>query len=135
MLSYRIRAATATVALFTLASVGFAADSQPMHMMDHHDVTILHMVETASTPADHEAVAKRFEEEAARYEKQAAEHEALAAQYRKAPGNPKWNNNSSALADHCDRLVKSLKASATEARDMAQLHRDVGKLTTPDGGK
>lgn len=135
MLSYRIRAATATAALFALASVGLAADSKPTHMTDHHDVTILHMVETASTPADHEAVAKRFEDEAVRYEKQAAEHEKLAAQYRKAPSNPKWNNNASAMAAHCDRLAKNLKDSAVEARDMAQLHRDVGKLTTPEAGK
>lgn len=131
-------AAIAAVALLGAASLGIAADNPPMHMMDHHDVTILHLVETATTTADHEAVAKRFEEEATQFDKQAAEHEQLAAQYRNHP-NP-WANksagvNTTEMAAHCERIAKSLKASAAEAREMAQLHRDVGKVTTPEAGK
>lgn len=121
---------TAAAVLLGIASIGNAAEDKSMHKMEHqHDVTILHMVETANTAKDHEAVAKRFDDQAAQFEKQAAEHEKLAAHYRKAPTNPKWNNNSTALATHCDHLATSLKASAADARDMAQLHHDFAKMT------
>lgn len=138
MFKHSRRAALAAVALLGAASLGIAADNPPMPMMEHHDVTIRHLVETAKTSADHEAVAKRFEEEAAQFDKQAAEHEQLAAQYRAHP-NP-WANksagvNTPVMAAHCERIAKSLKASAVEARDMAQLHHDIAKVTTPDAGK
>ena len=75
MLKRYLHAATVTAALLALASLGTAAEEKPMHTMEHHDVTITHLVETAQTKADHEAVAKRFEEEAAQFDKKAAEHQ------------------------------------------------------------
>ena len=128
MFARSIFVTTAAALLLGIASIGNAADEKPTHKMEHqHDVTIFHMVETAQTAKDHDAVAKRFDEEAAQFEKQAAEHEKLAAQYRKAPANPKWNNNAAVLATHCDHLAASLKASAADSRDMAELHRGVAK--------
>lgn len=131
-------AALAAAALLGAASLGMAADNPPMPKMEHHDVTILHLVETATTTADHAGVAKRFEEEAAQFDKQAAEHEHLAAQYRHHP-NP-WAKksagvNTTVMAAHCERIAKSLRASAADARDMAQLHGDVSKVTTPETPK
>ena len=71
-------------------------------------------------------MAKRFEAEAAEFDKQAQQHERLAKRYRKGVGaGPKGNADS--LARHCDNLVQNLKASAKDAREMAQLHRDIGK--------
>lgn len=111
-----------SAALFTVGSLSSAVAQ---------DMTVESQVEKAHTQAEHDAVAKRFEEEAAAFDKQASEHEKLAAQYRKQP-NP-WGAKSgpsvAGLASHCDRVAQSLKKSASEAREMARLHRDVGKLT------
>jgi hypothetical protein len=69
------------------------------------------------------------------YDKQAVEHEQLAPAYRKHPAaaHPKGGPvvpqpNYPALAEHCDRLAKSLRDAAAEAREMAHLHHDVAKM-------
>jgi len=116
--------ATAAAAMLALASVSSAADEKATDPMHH--VNIDQQVEMAQTQADHEAVAKRLEDEAAELDKQADEHERLAKRYRAGLGvGPK--TNAASLATHCDNFVKNLRASANDAREMARLHRDVGK--------
>lgn len=125
MLMRYLHAATVTAALLALASFSAAADEKPMHT-EHHDITIVHMVETAQTKADHEAIAKRFEEEAAQFDEKAAQHQRLADHYHNGVGvGPKAN--AASLANHCDNLVKNFKASAADAREMANLHRAVAQ--------
>ena len=83
----------------------------------------------AESSAEHKAAAQRFQDEAAQFEKQAAEHEQMAADYRKrARALPKYNY--AALADHCDRLAKDLKAAAANARETAKLHEAAAKAET-----
>lgn len=139
MTTHHLRLAALSAALLALGTLGAVAQDkeqpkeqpkeQSMPVHEHrmqHDVTVLHLVETAQTAADHEAVAKRLEAEAAEFDKQAQHHERLGKHYRKGLGvGPKGNADS--LARHCDNLVKNFKASATDAREMAQLHRDIGK--------
>lgn len=130
MLKHYLRATTAAFALLAVASVGTAAEEQKdeksIHTMEHqHDVTILHLIETAQTPADHETIAKRFDEEASTFDTQAARHEKLAQQYKHGQGVPPKGNGAS-LSRHCDNIAKNLKASAKDAREMARLHRDLG---------
>lgn len=132
MLTRRICLTTLATSFVALTSLAVAADDstkakETMHHVDHHNITLEHLVTEAKTTADHEAVAKRLDAEAAEYDKKAAEHERMAVHYRKAPSNPKLNNNASALATHCDHLAVSMKESARDAREMAQLHRDLGK--------
>jgi hypothetical protein len=125
--------ATLTAALLAvgaLSSVVAQEQKTPMDMqkmpMDMHQGSMERQVEMAKTQAENEAVAKRFEDEAAQLEKQAAEHERLAKHYRSGVGvGPK--GNAASLAAHCDNLVKSLRASAVDAREMARLHREIGK--------
>jgi hypothetical protein len=125
MLIRYLSAATLSVALLSLSSLATAGDEKPVQMDTHH-VTITHQVEIAQTKADHEAIAKRFEDEASKLDKQAAEHEHLAKQYHAGIGvGPK--GNAASLANHCDIYVKSLKASAAEARAMADMHRSVAQ--------
>jgi hypothetical protein len=125
MLSRNLATATLSAAMLSLASLTIAAEPPPMHMDTHH-VTLTHEIETAQTKADHEAIAKRFEEQASKLDMQAAEHERLAKQYHSGVGvGPKGNAGS--LASHCDNFVKDLKASAADAREMAELHRGVAK--------
>ncbi len=42
------------------------------------------LIATASTPADHEKIAKHFDAKAAQYETDAKDHEELAAEYKSA---------------------------------------------------
>lgn len=116
---------TTAALLLAAASLGTAADDKHAHKMGH-DPMMSQMVETAKTAKDHEAIAAHFDKEAANYEEKAAQHEKLAKQYRTGAGiGPK--SNPTGLANHCDNLVKNLKASATDAREMARLHREVAK--------
>ena len=116
-----VAAATALVSF--AVSPGALADEPKTHM-EHHQVTIDHMVEVAHTAADHEAIAKRFEEEATNLDKLASTHETLAKRYHAGSGaGPK--TNTAGLASHCDGFVKNLRASAEEAREMARMHREM----------
>ena len=64
MFTRYLHAAVLAAALFAVAPLGSAAEEKPAHTMEHqHDVTILHLVETAQTSADHEAIAKRLDDE------------------------------------------------------------------------
>ncbi|MGD9878592.1 MAG: hypothetical protein AB7U95_00500 [Reyranella sp.] len=126
-------AAIATT-LLAVSSIGLAAEDKPMAsadkpmpMMEHHqhDVTIVQLVEAAQTRKDHEAVARRFDEQAAQFDKDADHHAKLAKNYHARLGNPKVNTAS--LAQHCDNLVKNLRTSAAEAREMAKLHREAAQ--------
>lgn len=115
--------------LLAAASFGTAADDKDAHKMGHNAM-VSQMVETAKTAKDHEEIANAFDQEAADFDDKAAQHEKLANQYKKGAGvGPK--GNPTALAHHCDNLVKNLKASAADAREMAKLHREVAKTIKP----
>jgi hypothetical protein len=127
MLTRKVPVIALAAALLAIVSMSPAAQEKPMqgmHGMPH--MSIDQQVEMAKSKEDHEAVAKRFEDEANELDKQAAGHERLAKRYRGGMGvGPK--TNAASLANHCDSFVKNLRASATEAREMARLHRDVGE--------
>jgi hypothetical protein len=125
MFTRSFHATVLAAGLIALAPLGSAVAQTPIQHT-HQDVTILHLIETAQTQKDHEAVAKHFEAEAAQYDKQAADHEQLAKLYRRGFGVPP-KGNAASFAPHCDSLAKNLKASAADARELAQLHRDLGK--------
>jgi hypothetical protein len=118
-------AAALAAGLLALSSVGYAAEEQAKPK-ETQNVTIEHQVEAAQTKEDHEAVAKRFDQEATRLESQAAEHTRMAKSYGAGVGvGPK--GNAADLAKHCEQLAKDLQASAADAREMARLHRDLAK--------
>jgi len=124
MFTRNLTIAVAALTLLGLSSLSAVADEKPMQQMQHMGID--HQAAMARTQADHEAIAKRFEDEAAKLDKQAGEHENLAKQYRSGVGvGPK--SDPASLATHCDNLVKNLRASADDAREMARLHRDIAK--------
>ena len=83
-------------------------------------------IKTAKTPADHEAIAKAYQEEAANLEKEAAWHEELAENYA-VPGGEAWM---AGQAKHCDAVVRDLKAAAREDRRLAAAHLKMAKRAT-----
>ena len=117
--------ATAAAAAAALAFAGVCASAEPHPAgTETHEIPIDQQVEIAQSMADHEAVAQRFDAEAAQFEKHAAEHERLAKHYRSGLGaGPKADAVS--MANHCERIARNLRGSATDARAMARMHRDV----------
>ena len=134
MLTRKVPVTVLSVALLGVAFASGAAEEKPMKDMQHmhdmqmqmHHTPIDQQVEKATSKEEQEAVAKRFDQEAADLESRAAEHERLAKVYRGGAGvGPK--GNAASLATHCDSLVKSLRASAADARQMARLHHEAAK--------
>ena len=81
---------------------------------------------SAKTPAEHEATAKAFEEEAAALEKKATSHADLA----KAYGAPGLKPAQTAMARHCMALEKEYHAAAKENLALADLEHKLAKATS-----
>lgn len=88
------------------------------------------LVATASTPQDHERIAKHFDAKAAQYETDAKDHEELAAEYA-ASGNVHGQKHpmSGLTAEHCRYFATQARRAAEEARKVAADHRAMAKPT------
>lgn len=119
----RLRVAALTAGLLAFSSLSLAAEQDRVNT-EPHQTTIDNLVEIAQSMADHEVIAQRFDEEAAQLDTQAAQHERLARHYKSGFGvGPK--GNAASLANHCERIARSLKQAADDAREMARMHRDI----------
>jgi hypothetical protein len=88
------------------------------------------LVGSATTPQDHERIAKHFDAKAAQYESDAKEHEELAAEYTARPtGHELKHPMSGPTAEHCKYFAKATRAAAEEARKLAADHRGMAKST------
>ena len=76
----------------------------------------------AKTPADHEAIAEYFEE-------QAAENEALASFHRRlAETYSQWHNSYKVnMVQHCDKVADEYAKIAAEDSALAQEHRKLAQ--------
>jgi hypothetical protein len=86
-------------------------------------------VKTASSPADHAALAQAYREHAQRLGAEAAEHAelavwwaSLAAGRAPAPGAAHYEE-----VEHCRRLAAELSAAAAEAEAMAEFHERLAR--------
>ena len=88
------------------------------------------LVATASTPQQHERIAKHFDAKAAQYETDAKDHEELAAEYSANPtGHEQKHPMSGLTAEHCRYFAKAARSAAVEARQIAADHRQMAKPT------
>jgi hypothetical protein len=87
---------------------------------------ILQQIKTAKTPAEHEAIASYYEQQAAAAKKKAAEHEKMAETY-KGGGTSIGKGVSVSMPQHCEALAKSFNEEAAQYAAMAQAHRDLAK--------
>jgi hypothetical protein len=86
------------------------------------------MIEKAKTPADHEAIAARYEKQAADAKKEADIHRKMEKSYGvSAAGGAK--GTATALPQHCAALAKHYDALAEEYATLAAAHRDMAKAT------
>lgn len=111
--------------LFAAASVLAYAPAQAGDKADGSTVTAA-QIEAARTPADHEAIARAYDDEAANLERKGEAHEAMAKIYR-GGGAPKAHSPS--MTSHCERLVAQYRGAAKEARALAAEHRAVAGST------
>lgn len=81
---------------------------------------IEHMLATAKTASDHEAIAEYYETEAADAKGKYEEHEASAVHYDRVP---KWKT----WAWHCDALAQDFKAAEQDASVLAAQHRKIAE--------
>ena len=98
------------LALALLAPVGAAVA----------DAVDFAQISSARTHADHEAIAKAYEDEAADLSSKAAMHTKMSASYRATGAMTKGPY--SGLATHCEALAKELNAAAKQSRELAAAH-------------
>ena len=80
------------------------------------------LVESASTPAQHEALAKYYRGKAAHEREKAAEHKAMGASY----GGTKMTIAQAEKA-HCEKLAAMHESAAKEYEEMAAGHESLAK--------
>ena len=86
------------------------------------------LIATASTPQDHERVARHYDAKAAQLEAEAKEHKQLAAEYaRKPTGHEQKHPMSGRTAEHCKFFAEKFREAAKEARQLAADHRQMIK--------
>ena len=79
-------------------------------------------IAAAHTAADHQAIAKAYEDEAANLDRKVEMHQGMADAYKSA-GKPAVV----AQAKHCERLAQNFKSAAMETRALAAEHRAMAK--------
>ena len=86
------------------------------------------LIATASTPQDHERIAKHFDAKAAQLEAEAKEHEELAAEYTRNPTvHEQKHPMGGQTAGHCKLFAEKCREAAKEARQLAADHRQMAK--------
>lgn len=86
-----------------------------------HD-RLMQMIQSAKTPADHEAIAAIYEEQA-RADRAAAEnHQSMARMYRGIDPTG-GGRGSGQMAAHCKNIAESYARAAEEHSALAELHR------------
>jgi hypothetical protein len=83
-------------------------------------------VEKAQTPADHEAIAKTYDEEAKALRAKANDHRQMARRYSR-PASFKGSRVGGAMEGHCKKLASNYDETAESAEALAADHREMAK--------
>ncbi len=78
-------------------------------------------IEAATTGAQHEAIARSYDEEATASDRRAESHAKLAKTYR----HTHKNSSGASMASHCRRLEKASRTAAGAYRKLAEEHREM----------
>jgi hypothetical protein len=109
-----------------LALAAFALPVFPARAAD--DADFLKQVQSAKTPAEHEAIAKHYDADAAQATASAAMHRKMGEAYKgQAATSSGKGAGISAMPGHCESLAKNYDAEAEHFKSMAQTHRDLAK--------
>jgi hypothetical protein len=122
-LSQIVRLAVAGLLVFGMSG-SVSAQSSPQDQLSRKELKAL--LASASTPADHEKLARHFQAKAKALDEDAAEHDELAATYRTPTPSPKggptvhWDQ-------HCKAVATSLRKAAAESRKLADGHKKMAQ--------
>ena len=83
-----------------------------------HDMTAV--IQSATTKADHEALAKHYQDEAKALQAKAAEHQQMEQAYAKM-----GSKVGTSLAQHCSMLAARYQEAANENLELAKQHREL----------
>jgi endonuclease III len=89
--------------------------------MDSHPMNMTQLVQDARTSADHETLAKHYEDTAKEMQTNADEHKKLLVQYQ--AGN--YGKQAQNLKMHCEFLIRAYQQAAEENMRMASAHRQM----------
>jgi hypothetical protein len=103
-----------------LLAVGLASACSEM---SPHPMDMSQAVQNAETKADHEALAKHYEEAAKEMQLKADEHKKLLSKYEAK--SYLYGKQADNLKAHCRRLINVYEKAAEENLEMARLHRQM----------
>lgn len=99
---------------------------------DRTEVTLSQQVEHATSRADHEALAQRYDAKAEASRREAADHRALLASYS-AGTQYRWvdrlgpPNGMRAMPQHCEQLIRNAEEDARIYSEIADTHRALAR--------
>ena len=102
------------IVVYGYASFGSAAEGKSLEQM----------ISEAKTPADHEAIATYYEQEAQAAHEKHAEHKKLADFYAATPA---LKTKSGTLFAHCNEAAKKYEEIAKAYEALAKMHSDMAK--------
>ena len=89
------------------------------------DVDIDKMIAAAKTPADHQAIADYYKQQAKEAQDQADKHKKMAQEYSMASIGRQATKTH--FHQHCETLVRNYESAAKEYNDLAKMHEDMAK--------
>ncbi|CAE6482906.1 conserved hypothetical protein [Nitrosomonas nitrosa] len=92
-------------------------------LVEPHPMDMTQALENAKTAADHEALAKHYEEVAKRMQLKAQEHEKLLEKYE--TNAHLYGRLGERLQAHCKMLIRSYEDAAKANMEMAESHRSM----------
>jgi hypothetical protein len=109
----RIHAVVLSVALGALPTIALADDASSLEQV---------LIESASTPKDHQALASYYTGKAAEARKEAESHRSMAKTYGGVKGS-----QIAMIKDHCEKLATLSDEQAKEYDIMAEAHAAAAK--------
>jgi hypothetical protein len=107
---------SAMIAILTVVVLGYAPFGSAAEGKNPE-----HMITEAKTPADHEAIATDYEQEAQEARRKQTEHQQMRDEYGKLPV---LKTKTGAVA-HCDAIAKKYEEIAKDYEALAQMHREM----------
>jgi hypothetical protein len=112
------------VALLALAAFAFPVFAA----RTADDADFLKQVQSAKTPADHEAIAKHYDADAAEATASAVMHRTMGESYKGQAATASGKGAGiSPMPQHCEALAKNYDVEAEHYKAMAQTQRDLAK--------
>lgn len=91
--------------------------------MNPHPMDMNQAVQNAETKADHEALAKHYDEAAEELQLRVDEHKKLLAQYEAK--SYLYGRQAHSFRDHCQALINAYERAVEANRKMAETHRQM----------